>query len=191
MIKFKESVIIPMKSNMKMILSCVTAFLLAGLTSQAQSGNNQLQFSGQLSRPTSALLEVTNIGYGGAVKGMYGFGDNDQQATLEAGYNRFPVKHLPTGVEAHYSSIPIYGGYRYLINSFSLEAQVGLAVNRIIGRNSQITVSDTHRNLGWALGIGYTLKGLEIAARYQVSDVKGTDDDLNFLGIRLAYNISL
>lgn len=165
--------------------------VFAGFTAVAQSGKKHLQFSAQMSRPTSTLLEVTNIGYGGAVKGMYGFGEKDQQATLEIGYNRFPVKHLPDGVEANYSSTPIYAGYRYLINNYSLEGQAGLAINRIVGRNSQISVRDTRRNFGFALGIGYTWRALEIGARYQVSDVKGTEDDLNFLGIRLALNINL
>jgi len=157
----------------------------------AQSGKNYLQVSAQLSRPTSALLEVTNIGYGGALKWMHGFGERKQQVTLEAGYNRFPVKGLPSGVEAHYSAIPIYLGYRYLANRISLEAQGGASINRIIGRNNMFSVSETKLNLGIGLGLGYTMKNFEISARYQITDPRGTEDDPTFLGIRLAYNISL
>jgi len=157
----------------------------------AQSGKNFLQVSGQVSRPTSALLEVTNIGYGGALKWMHGFGENKQQATLEAGYNRFPVKKLPTGVSAHYGAIPIYVGYRYLANKISLEAQGGVSINRIVGRNSLLSISETKTNLGFGLGMGYLLNDFEIAARFQVTDARGTADDPTFLGIRIAYNFLL
>lgn len=157
----------------------------------AQAGKKYLQISGQLSRPTSALLEVTNFGYGGAIKWMQGFGSRKQQATLEAGYNRFPVKGLSSGVKANYAAVPIYIGYRYLANRISLEAQAGISINRIVGRNSMLSVSETKLNLGVGLGIGYIVKKFEIGARYQITDPRGTEDDPTFLGLRLAYNISL
>lgn len=89
---------------MRRKLLLIVALLSLSFGSFAQSGKNYLQVSAQLSRPTSALLEVTNVGYGGALKWMHGFGDSNQQATLEMGYNRFPVKGLTSGVEAHYAA---------------------------------------------------------------------------------------
>jgi hypothetical protein len=158
---------------------------------KAQSGLRQLQISGQASRPMSSLLTVTNYGYGGSFKGLYGFGDTDQQATLEVGYNRFPLKHLSAGVEIYYSALPVYAGYRYIYKKFSFEPQLGLSVNRIYGRNSMISESETFYNLGWAVGAGYILKNFEIGLRCQISEIHDRDDDLNFLGLRLAYNINL
>ena len=173
----------------KTILTFVLIGLSLGL--YAQSGKNYLQLSAQAARPTSALLEVTNFGYGGALKWMHGFGEKKHQATLEAGYNRFSVKNLSSGVSANYSAIPIYLGYRILANKISLEAQAGTSINRIVGRNSNFSVSETKLNLGLALGIGYVFKNFEIAARYQVTDPRGTEDDPTFLAARLAYNFSL
>ncbi|WP_316824151.1 outer membrane beta-barrel protein [Pedobacter miscanthi] len=176
-----------MKKKVHLILILCTFSL--GL--YAQSGKNYLQVSGQICRPTSAMLEVTNFGYGGAIKWMHGFSEYNQQVTFEAGYNRFPVKKLPDGVQANYAAVPIYVGYRYLANKVSLELQAGTSVNRIVGRNAEISLSETKLNLGLGLGIGYVLKNFEFGARYQVTDVRGTRDDPTFLSLKLAYNILL
>ncbi len=167
------------------------ALLTSSFSLHAQTGKKFLQVSGQISRPTSTMLEVTNVGYGGAIKGMYGFGELKQQATFEVGYNRFPVKGLPAGVEAHYSAFPIYLGYRYIANKLSLEVQGGTSINRIVGRNEMISIVETKLNLGIGLGIGYLFHDFEIGARYQITDARGTEDDPTFLGLRLAYNFSL
>ncbi len=173
----------------KILITFALISLSSGLF--AQTGKNFLQVSGQVSRPTSALLEVTNIGYGGAMKWMHGFGEKNQQVTLEAGYNRFPVINLPAGVEAHYAAVPVYVGYRYMANKISLEAQGGTSINRIVGRNTSVSVSETKVNLGLGFGIGYILHNFEIAARFQVTDMRGKQDDPTFLGIRFAYNFLL
>ncbi len=170
----------------------LTALLLGlSLGLSAQQGKDYLQLSGQVARPTSALLEVTNFGYGGALKWMHGFGDVKQQATLEAGYNRFPVKGIPSGAEAHYAAIPVYLGYRYVANKISLEAQGGISINRVLGRNSMISISETKLNLGVGLGLGYLMKNFEASIRYQITDPRGTKDDPTFLAIRFGYNIAL
>jgi hypothetical protein len=167
------------------ILCCLSLALFA------QKGTNILQPSVQVSRPTSALLEFTNIGYGGAIKWMHGFGEKKQQVTLEAGYNRFPVKKLPESVDIVYTAIPVYIGYRYIANKISLEAQGGTSINMIDGKNSTTSASEHRVNLGLGLGIGYLIKNFEIAARFQVTDPRGKTNDPTFLGIRLAYNFSL
>lgn len=158
----------------------------------AQKGVIQIQVSGQVSRPTSSLLTVTNYGYGGSLKGIYGFSEASQQATLEVGYNYFPLKHIPEGVTIYYSALPTYLGYRYIINKkFILEPQAGLSVNRIAGRNSTISTSKTYYNFAYAVGAGYTIKGFEFGLRLQISEIPDKDEDLNFLGGRIAYNINL
>lgn len=40
------------------------------------------------------------MGYGGAIKGLYGVGENPQHITLETGYNKFSVKNLPSSLKA-------------------------------------------------------------------------------------------
>ncbi|TDO19978.1 outer membrane beta-barrel protein [Pedobacter duraquae] len=172
-------------------LLLITTLLATSLYATAQKGLRQLQISAQIARPTSDLLTLTNIGYGAAVKGIYGFGEGPQQATLEAGYNRFPIKHLPDGVKVYYAATPVYAGYRYLINQFSLEGQAGISINTAYGSNSTMSLSKTSSDFGWALGVGYTIKGLEVALRYQVSDTRGVAEDLTFLGLRVAYNLKL
>lgn len=167
------------------------ALVVVATAAMAQKGVRQLQIGIQAARPLSSLLTVTNFGYGGSAKGLYGFGRAAQQATLEVGYHRFPLKHIPDGVEVHYSALPIYVGYRYIYNKFTFEPQVGLSINRIAGHNNQISTSATFYNVGWSLGAGYTLNNFEIGARVQISEIKDQDEDLNFLGVRLAYNIKL
>ncbi|SDK56805.1 Outer membrane protein beta-barrel domain-containing protein [Pedobacter sp. ok626] len=169
----------------------LVCFMAICFATKAQEVTKLIQASVQVSRPTSALLEVTSIGYGAALKGMYGFGSDNQQVTLEGGYNRFPVKKLPANIQAYYSAVPIYAGYRYIIKRYTLEAQAGISLNRIIGRNTMRSMSRNETDFGWALAVGYLLKNFEVGLRYHNSDVKNTEDNLTFLGIRMAYNIKL
>lgn len=177
---------------MKRKILFTTLFAMLSLGLFAQKNTDLIQISGQVARPTSALLEFTNFGYGGAIKWMHGFGERKQQLTFETGYNRFPIKKMPAGVQVYYAAIPAYLGYRYIANKVSLEAQGGASINRVLGRAGNVTASDTRVNLGVGLGLGYYLaKNLELGARFQVTDIRGSQDDPTFLGIRLAYDISL
>ncbi|RZK37922.1 MAG: hypothetical protein EOO90_23895 [Pedobacter sp.] len=174
----------------KILITSILVALSLGLS--AQKGQNFIQVSGQIARPTSALLEFTNFGYGGAIKWMHGFGRKKQQLTLETGYNRFPLKKMPADVHIYYSAVPVYLGYRYLANKVSLEVQGGAWVNNVSGRSADLSASETRLNLGVGLGLGYYLiKNFEVGARFQVTDIRGSQDDPTFLGIRLAYDISL
>lgn len=60
---------------MKNLSFIASLLVLYGTQTIAQSGLKQLQISGQASRPTSSLLTVTNFGYGGSIKGIYGFSE--------------------------------------------------------------------------------------------------------------------
>jgi len=176
---------------MRKILLISTVVLGLTLSAKAQKGNNMLQVSGQLAIPTSDLADVVKLGFGASAKGMYGFGLKKQQVTLEAGYNRFSVKNLPSGIDAHYSAIPIYTGYRYTLGNFNLEPQAGISINRVAGSAGSMSASDSKTNFGWATSVGYSFNNLELGVKYQSSDVKDSDESLTFVGIRLSYNFAL
>ncbi len=138
------------------------------------------------------LADVSKMGYGGAVKGMYGFGIREQHVTLEAGYNYFPVKNLPDGVSANYSAIPIYTGYRYSFSNFHFESQAGISINKVTGKvNGQGSKSETSTNFAWGLGASYSYNNIELGIRYQSSETKKEKENISFVGIRLGYNFSL
>ncbi|MBD1362640.1 outer membrane beta-barrel protein [Mucilaginibacter sp. ZT4R22] len=176
---------------MKKALTFIIALTSFMISAKAQKGNNQLQLGGQAAFPVSELGDVTKTGFGFSGKGMYGIGTSSQQVTFEAGFNRFTVKNLPSGVDGHYSAIPIYTGYRYLIGGLSLEPQAGISINRVVGSAGNQTVSSSEANFGWATSIGYEFNNIELSVRYQSSDVKDSDVDLTFVGVRLACNFGL
>lgn len=82
-----------------------------------------MQVKGQAAIPTGRLADIVKTGFGGSVKGLYGIGKLPQHLALEAGYNRFAVKDLPSGASAHYSAVPVYLGYRANLSGFLLESQ--------------------------------------------------------------------
>lgn len=92
-------------------------------------------------RSISSLLTVNIIGYGGSIKGHYGFITGNQQATIEVDYHRFPIKY--PDLRLQYSALPLYVGYRYIYNRLVLEPQLGLSVNRIDGSNGVNKASTT------------------------------------------------
>jgi hypothetical protein len=169
----------------------LTLFLVFPLITLAQKGNNLIQVGGQAAIPTSDLSDIVNTGFGGTVKGMYGFSAKPQFFTLEAGYNRFGVKNLPSGASAHYSALPIYAGYRANLGGIILESQVGASFNRIAGSGSGGTASANQTAFGWALGAGYAYKAIELGVRYQSSEADNDELVIRFIGIHLGYNFSL
>ncbi|TDQ11251.1 porin family protein [Pedobacter metabolipauper] len=176
---------------MKQILVILTLFLIFPLVTLAQKGSNFLQLSGQAAIPTSDLSDVVKTGFGGALKGMYGFSSKPQYLTIEAGYNRFAVKGLSSSTSAHYSALPVYAGYRANLSGVILETQAGVSFNRIAGSGLGGSASANQTAFGWALTAGYIFKDLELDVRYQSSE--GDDDTyiIRFVGIRLGYNFAL
>lgn len=176
---------------MKKVLFSLALFLGLAIGANAQKGNNIIQLSGQVNFPTSDLADVVKTGFGFAAKGMYGFSLRKQQVTLEAGYNRFQVDVAPGGIDANYSAIPIYTGYRYSFGGFHLEPQAGLSINRIAASSGSRTVYSSQTNFAWATSVGYSFKFMELDVRYQSSELKDSKEDLTFIGVRLAYNFAL
>ena len=155
----------------------------------AQKGNNELQVGAQLSIPTGQLADLTTLGYGFSAKTLFGFSEAPEQVSFEAGYNRFGVKKdlLPANVHAQYRSWPIYTGYRYHFSNIYLESQAGVAFNTLYASNNFKLVGDTKAYFAWALSVGYSINQLDLAIKYQSSDVSDDGTNLTFLGVRAAY----
>ncbi|MFC1226203.1 hypothetical protein ACFE6N_20535 [Pedobacter sp. BG31] len=172
-------------------LTIILILMVFGYHSFAQKGVKMLQPSGSLAIPTGKLSDEVNLGYGVALKGIWGVGKADQQITLEAGYNRFNVKNLPTSIEANYATVPVYLGYRAKMGAIIIEGQSGVAFNHVKGTGPSGKASGNQTAFGWALSVGYAFRDLELDVRYQNSE-SGTDTYvIRFVGIRAAYNFSL
>ncbi len=176
----------------KYLLAFCFLFFLS-LTVTAQKYKQQLQVGGSLNIPTSNLSNITNLGYGGYGKGMFGFSRYNQQITVEAGYNTFPVdKNLTGGFRSHYSVVPVYLGYRYLFPvGVTLESQAGISFNKLKVGSGATFVSTKSTSFALALGAGYQFHDVELGIKYQLSTVKNSDDDITFFAVRLAYNFLL
>lgn len=157
----------------------------------AQKNKNFLKVSGQIAIPTGNLSDILNIGYGGAVKGIFGFSKQPQYFTAEAGYNRFGVKDLPSGSSGNFSSIPLYVGYRAKLGGLIFDAQTGASFNRIAASGPGVTASDTETAFAWAVGASYEYKKVELGLRFQSAEGSKDTFTLRFIGVRLGYNFPL
>jgi len=169
----------------------LVCLIIFPLVTMAQKGSNFVQVAGQLAIPTGNLSDIVKTGFGGSVKGIYGFSAKPQSVTLEAGYNRFGVKDLPAVASGHYSALPVYAGYRANLSGVVLETQAGVSFNRVAVSAPGISGSDTQTAFGWALSAGYEFKNAELGVRYQSSEGSKDTTVIRFLGIRLAYNFAL
>jgi hypothetical protein len=175
--------------NKKILL--ILTFLVCSFYANAQKGMNGIQIAGQASIPTGRLSDVVNTGFGASAKGMYGFSKIAQFVTLEAGYNRFSVKNLPSSVSANYSAIPVYTGYRANLGGIVLEGQAGVSFNHVEGSGPSGTVSSNQTAFGWAISAGYAYRNIELDLKYQNSESDNDTYVIRFVGIRLGYNFGL
>ena len=176
----------------KLILIAAIVFPLFAL---GQKNTNYLKVAGQVAIPLGNLSDIVNTGFGGSVKGIFGFSKLPQYFTVEAGYNRFGIKNAPIGSSSsfsgNYAAIPIYGGYRARMDKLVFDAQAGVSFNRIAASSNGGSASDSQTAFGWAFGASYDFKGAEIGLRYQSSEASNDTFIIRFLGIRLGYNFSL
>ena len=89
---------------------------------------------------------------------------------------------------ANFSTVPIYAGLRYVLGNFTLEPQAGFAINKVVASSAAVSGSDTHTNFAWATGVGYMFDKVGLGVRYQSSEAHGSDANLSFVSIHLAYN---
>lgn len=168
--------------------------LLAFIGVNAQKGTNGIQVGARAVFPTEKLNKIANTGFGGSLKGFYGIGSKSSphQVTLEAGYNRFGLKDLPSGASGSYSAIPLYTGYRYLLGNVVIDTQAGFSINRISGTSSAgVKANGSQTAFGWAVGAGYLIKKVELGVKYHSSDLNDDVYDIKFFALRVGYNFAL
>ncbi|MES2653257.1 MAG: outer membrane beta-barrel protein [Bacteroidota bacterium] len=176
---------------MKFKLIVFFAFLLSPFFSFAQKNTNYLKVAGQMAIPTGQLADIVGVGYGGSVKGIFGFSKQPQYLTVEAGYNRLGVKDLPAGSSGNYSAIPVYAGYRARLGQLIFDAQTGVSFNRIAASGPGGSASDTQTAFAWAVGASYEYKQVELGLRFQSSEANNDTFIIRFVGVRLGYNFKL
>lgn len=178
----------------------ISVSLLAFVFANSQKGKNSLQGAIHYGIPVNNLADVTNGGYGGALKGLYGFSARKQQVSLSIGYTNFPVKKSLSGdFDFYYSTLPVMVGYRHVLGSMIadkgiyLESQAGINFNTIKGYSAGAgsggpIVKKTGTDLVFALSIGYEFKGLDLSARYQSAQVRNSDNGITFVALQIGYS---
>src|ERR1700754_3101899 len=121
----------------------VTLFAGAGL---AQKGKNQISVGAEGALPLGDFSDVSNIGYGGSVKGLYGVGTAGQ-VTLTAGYLKFAAKkELKDALGADKISnslIPVLAAYRHNFSVFYAEPQVGYSFSSVNIKGGYFSAKDS------------------------------------------------
>lgn len=172
-------------------------FLAMGLSfiaaiSFAQSGNNQISVGADLAIPTGDLKDLSKIGFGGTVKGLYGIGTAGQ-ITLTSGFISFAVKseyeELLDADKITSTMIPILAGYRHNFNGFYAEPQIGYGIYAAKIKGGMFDSSDSEGAFTWAVGAGYVVNNIDFSARYQSASKDGSTQ--SFFGIRVGYLFSL
>lgn len=169
-------------------------FLLLFITTltNAQQGLHAVNVGVDFGLPIGDFGKAYGIGLGATGKAMYAITDqSDITGTL--GYLRFGMKEDSNFMSGSMSMIPIMFGYKHRFGEWYGEPQLGLHILK-----SNVKVKDS---LGWGLsgirgststtkvsfglGGGYMFSEWDLGFRFQIID------NMNFLGIRLAYNFSL
>lgn len=174
----------------KVIFALGLSFISA--VSFAQSGNNQIGVGADVAIPTGDLGDLSSIGIGGSIKGLYGIGSAGQ-ITLSAGFLSFATKSeyedLLGADKITSTMIPILAGYRHNFNGFYAEPQIGYGIYGAKIKGGMFDGSDSEGAFTWAVGAGYVFNNLDFSARYQSATKDGTSQ--SFFGIRVGYLFSL
>lgn len=167
---------------------------------QAQQGELKINPGLELGLPIGNFSDVTDLGFGATVKGLYGVSD-DGQVELTLGYLHFPGKDFE-GFEINYNIIPIMAGYRHSFGNFYGEGQLGFAIAKsktesdfempdIPGMDFDINTSSSASSteFSWAIGAGYMFDQFDISLRYQ--SIAASGSSLDWLGLRVGYSFDL
>ena len=177
---------------MKKVFLAILGVSLFSIASFAQKGNNQVGVAAEVSIPTGDAGDVSSVGFGGTVKGLYGIGTAGQ-LTLTTGYITFSgkkeIKDLLGADKITNSLIPILAGYRHNFSGFYVEPQVGYSISNAKVKGGMFEAKESDGAFTWAAGIGYVINNFEVGARYQSMHKDG--ESSAFVGFRVGYNFSL
>lgn len=171
----------------------VATFMIAGaFVVNAQKGNNQVGIGAEVGIPMGDFGDMSGVGFGGSVKGLYGIGSAGQ-ITFTTGYMTFGMKDEYKdflGVDKATSSIiPLLAGYRHNFNGFYAEPQIGYGIYGSKVEMGGVSASGSEGAFTWAIGLGFAQGGFDGGVRYQSASKDGSST--SFLGIRVGYNFSL
>ena len=177
---------------MKKVFLVLFSVSLFSLASFAQKGNNAIGVAAEVGLPTGDVADVSSIGLGGTVKGLYGIGTAGQ-LTFTTGYISFSgkkeIKDLLEADKVTNSLIPILAGYRHNFNGFFAEPQIGYSISKSKIKGGMFESSESDGAFTWAAGVGYKFNQFEVGARYQSMHKDG--ESSAFVGFRVGYNFSL
>ena len=169
------------------------AFVVAGfIGANAQKGNNQIGVGVDLGLPMGDFGDAYKLGIGGYVKGLFGIGSAGQ-ISLTTGYTSFSAKDEfkdALGADKIKGSvIPIMVGYRHNFTGFYVEPQVGYGIYGTKIEGGIFEMDDSEGAFTYALGLGYSVNGFDIGARYESASKDG--DSQSMIGFRIGYNFTL
>lgn len=182
------------------LIAFMTISLIVTQKTMAQQGEIKINPGIELGLPIGDFSDVTNIGFGATVKGLYGVTD-EGQIELTLGYLHFPGKDFQ-GFKANYSVIPIMAGYRHSFENFYAEGQLGFAIAKskaksdfeipdIPGFDFDINASSSESSteFSWAIGAGYMFDEFDLSLRYQSIETSGSS--IAWIGLRVGYSFDL
>ena len=178
---------------MKKVFLAFFGVVLFSAAAMAQTGKNQVSVGPELAIPTGDMSDMSKLGFGATVKGLYGIGTAGQ-ITLTTGFvsvgAKNEYKQLLGASKITQSIIPILAGYRHNFKSFYVEPQVGYGIYSAKIKGGMFDGKESDGAFTWAAGVGYVFtNNIEVGARYQSGHKDGTSTGL--FGLRVAYNFSL
>ena len=167
-------------------------FFMFGAMVYAQEGFHKINIGADLALPMGDFSDISSAGFGVSGKVYYGI-DSEMSLTGSIGYLHFTSKDFKDFEGGTYSfnvnMIPVMFGFDYDFGGFYVEPKLGLvfASNKSEGRYMGESYSATHSSteFGVGLGGGYRYENFDFGLHYNI--VK----DLNYLGLRVAYNFGI
>jgi|SRR5690554_1257723 len=180
--------IIAKKANIWFLL----VFLMMGSVAYSQEGFHKINIGADVALPMGDFSDISSVGFGVSGKVYYGI-DNEINLIGAIGYLHFTSKDFEDWEGGSYSfnvnMIPVMFGFDYDFGGFYVEPKLGLvfASTKSEGSFMGVSYSETHSSteFGIGLGGGYRYENFDFGLHYNI--VK----DLNYLGLRAAYNFNL
>ncbi|PZR26859.1 MAG: hypothetical protein DI535_12715 [Citrobacter freundii] len=168
------------------------AIMIISFSAFSQKGSNRLGLGADVAIPTGEFSDLSGVGFGGYLKGLYGVGKSGQ-VTVTYSYTVFKVKEDLQNLfgvdKLNVRIMPFMLGYRQNINGFYLEPQAGYGVYSARATVGNQSATETDGAFAWAVGAGYALnKGFDLGVSYQNLSKEG--DSNSWISIRLGYNFS-
>ena len=162
---------------MKKLLTVAIATVISLASFSQSTGLEPMQFNVGLEAgmPMGDFKESHNFGVGLSAKVILSSG-----LTGSIGYVTFSGKDLPGfGKMPAFNTIPVKAGYRIKADGgFYFEPQVGITFMSSDGESMNAFT--------WAPNVGISTGPIDISVRYE--NISQSGENLNFLGLRLAYS---